>query len=213
MHLTNYAINKRSNKYTSPGKSEQISSEAETRSTTAQENHHTSLTANNERVAGSVQVEQNFSTTSWPNTKDRATTEDRTASTKEDHKDGMREKGLEREKRDDTATAAAAAENDGGESVIQGQDAPVEVESGQGYGGGSEGDGRDERGSKRSLEWFFRWLEEGGRDAGALWREVENLVVKTLASAQPSLAQAYRSCFCGETRRARRFLLCLRCPE
>ncbi|CAM9516685.1 unnamed protein product, partial [Ectocarpus sp. 4 AP-2014] len=54
--------------------------------------------------------------------------------------------------------------------------------------------------SKRSLEWFFGWLEEGGRDSAALWREVADLVVKTLVTAQPSLERAYCACFCGEAR-------------
>lgn len=61
-------------------------------------------------------------------------------------------------------------------------------------------DKEDERGSKRSLDWFFRWLEGQGHNSAALWREVASLVVKTLATAQPSLARAYRACLCGETR-------------
>lgn len=56
----------------------------------------------------------------------------------------------------------------------------------------------NETGSKRSLDWFFVWLESEGGDAGALWREVAGLVVKTLATAQPSLAKAYRACLYGE---------------
>lgn len=66
---------------------------------------------------------------------------------------------------------------------------------------GREGKEQRKRGaSKRSLEWFFGWLEEEGRDSAALWREVVDLVVKTLITAQPSLARAYCACFCGEAR-------------
>lgn len=67
-------------------------------------------------------------------------------------------------------------------------------------GAAVEPNGEEEKGSKRSLEWFFRWLDREGRDSAALWREVAGLVVKTLVTAQPSLARAYRACFCEETK-------------
>ncbi|CAM9214538.1 unnamed protein product, partial [Ectocarpus sp. 13 AM-2016] len=76
--------------------------------------------------------------------------------------------------------------------------------SNNGDDGTPRGGDRKEEGkrgaSKRSLEWFFGWLEEGGRDSAALWREVADLVVKTLITAQPSLERAYCACFCGEAR-------------
>lgn len=193
MHLTNYAINKRSNKYIPPGKSK-ASSEAETRSTAVGEHHHTSSAANNKRVGGFVEIQHDSSPRSnRSNTHGLETKDDHTTSRSTDHKCGLCGKGLKR------TNGTVVVDEDGVVLVNLGQDVPVAAETERNQGGLKD-DGRDERGSKRSLEWFFRWLEEGGRDAGALWREVANLVVKTLASAQPSLAQAYRSCFCGETR-------------
>ena len=52
----------------------------------------------------------------------------------------------------------------------------------------------DGQGSKRSLIWFKKWLAENGHDVDAMWRRLDDMLIKTLLSVQPALAHNYRSC-------------------
>lgn len=61
--------------------------------------------------------------------------------------------------------------------------------SGQGGQSGDEG-----KSSKRSLTWLWDWMRERAMDPDAVWRDIADVVVKTLISVQPSLAQTYRTC-------------------
>jgi len=49
-------------------------------------------------------------------------------------------------------------------------------------------------GSKRHLDWFRKHLKDEGHDDDLLFQEIEQLIVKTLLSVQPSLAHYYKSC-------------------
>ena len=53
---------------------------------------------------------------------------------------------------------------------------------------------QDDIGHKRSLASTYRLLAAQGRDVEALQREIEDIVIKTLCSVQPSLSHYYRSC-------------------
>lgn len=48
--------------------------------------------------------------------------------------------------------------------------------------------------SKRSLKWLRNWLDENGMESNKVWSNICDVVVKTLISIQPSLAEAYRDC-------------------
>ena len=43
----------------------------------------------------------------------------------------------------------------------------------------------DGEGSKRSLEWFFSWLRENGKNPDAVWNDMADVVIKTLIAGQP----------------------------
>jgi len=52
----------------------------------------------------------------------------------------------------------------------------------------------DEKSSKRSLAWLWEWMLKHNMDAEGVWRDISDVVVKTLISIQATLAQSYRSC-------------------
>ncbi|XP_063053427.1 tubulin polyglutamylase ttll6-like [Engraulis encrasicolus] len=54
-----------------------------------------------------------------------------------------------------------------------------------------------QKGSKRKLSWLRVWLERHSYDAGATWRSIEDVIVKTLLVAAPVLRQNYRTAFPG----------------
>jgi tubulin polyglutamylase TTLL6/13 len=49
-------------------------------------------------------------------------------------------------------------------------------------------------GHKRSLEWTFDFLQAQGYDVERLKKRINDLVIKTLCTVQPSIAHTYRSC-------------------
>ncbi|CAF0873151.1 unnamed protein product [Rotaria sp. Silwood1] len=49
-------------------------------------------------------------------------------------------------------------------------------------------------GSKRSLKFLFEYLRKQNQDANTLWRDIQNIVIKTVFLAQPHLFAAYRMC-------------------
>ncbi|XP_051956847.1 tubulin polyglutamylase TTLL7-like [Xyrauchen texanus] len=60
---------------------------------------------------------------------------------------------------------------------------------------------RDEtvdKGSKRSIGWFTEFLRTNDYDVGKFWRDVSELVVKTLIVAEPHVLHAYRMCRPGQ---------------
>ena len=52
----------------------------------------------------------------------------------------------------------------------------------------------EEQSSKRSLGWLWNWLSSKGMDSEGVWRDISDIIVKTLISIQATLAQSYRSC-------------------
>ncbi|XP_051529220.1 tubulin polyglutamylase TTLL7 isoform X2 [Myxocyprinus asiaticus] len=60
---------------------------------------------------------------------------------------------------------------------------------------------RDEtvdKGSKRSIGWFTEFLRTNDYDVAKFWRDVSELVVKTLIVAEPHVLHAYRMCRPGQ---------------
>ncbi|KAM3828497.1 tubulin polyglutamylase TTLL13 isoform 2-T2 [Vipera latastei] len=53
----------------------------------------------------------------------------------------------------------------------------------------------DNTGSKRKLSTLNAWLREHGCDTAELWRDIEDIVIKTLIAAHPVLKHNYRTCF------------------
>ncbi|CAF0804560.1 unnamed protein product [Rotaria sordida] len=49
-------------------------------------------------------------------------------------------------------------------------------------------------GSKRSLKFLFEYLRTQNQDATTLWKDIQNIVIKTVFLAQPHLFAAYRMC-------------------
>ncbi|KAG8140106.1 hypothetical protein E2320_002856 [Naja naja] len=55
---------------------------------------------------------------------------------------------------------------------------------------------RDEdSGSKRKLSTFNKYMEQNGYDTGQIWKDIEDVVIKTLISAHPVLKHNYLTCF------------------
>jgi tubulin polyglutamylase TTLL6/13 len=50
-----------------------------------------------------------------------------------------------------------------------------------------------DKGHKRHISWFWQHLENVGQSSAKIKREIEDIIVKTLLIAQPSLAHLYRS--------------------
>lgn len=62
------------------------------------------------------------------------------------------------------------------------------------YVQGEEESGDEESGHKRSLTAILDILEACGADKEKLYREIKDIIVKTLATGQPYLSHLYRSC-------------------
>ncbi|XP_070623587.1 tubulin polyglutamylase TTLL6 isoform X2 [Erythrolamprus reginae] len=59
---------------------------------------------------------------------------------------------------------------------------------------------RDEdSGSKRKLSTFNRYMEQNGYDTEEIWKDIEDVVIKTLISAHPVLKHNYLTCFPNHT--------------
>ena len=59
------------------------------------------------------------------------------------------------------------------------------------------GSAAGETGSKRTLKWFRRWLDEHGHDSRAVWGAMADMIIKAVIAAQPHLAATYRRCING----------------
>ncbi|KAL8197332.1 UNVERIFIED_CONTAM: hypothetical protein K2H54_020492 [Gekko kuhli] len=53
----------------------------------------------------------------------------------------------------------------------------------------------DNTGSKRKLSTLNVWMREHGYDTAELWRDIEDIIIKTLIAAHPVLRHNYRTCF------------------
>ncbi len=53
-------------------------------------------------------------------------------------------------------------------------------------------------GSKRSLKWFNEYLRTHDYDVAYLWRNITEIILKTLIVAQPHVLHAYRMCRPGQ---------------
>lgn len=53
----------------------------------------------------------------------------------------------------------------------------------------------EESGSKRRISTINSWLHENGFDVDKLWKEVDDVIIKTLISAYAVLKHNYRTCF------------------
>lgn len=58
----------------------------------------------------------------------------------------------------------------------------------------AEDEDDEDVGHKWTLSALMSWLEEEGHDVDRLWLRIEDIIIKTLCVAQPSLAHTYRSC-------------------
>ncbi|XP_029138886.1 tubulin polyglutamylase TTLL6 [Protobothrops mucrosquamatus] len=59
---------------------------------------------------------------------------------------------------------------------------------------------RDEdSGSKRKLSTFNKYMDQNGYDTGQIWKDIEDVVIKTLISAHPILKHNYLTCFPNHT--------------
>jgi hypothetical protein len=50
-----------------------------------------------------------------------------------------------------------------------------------------------EKGHKRSLKWFLKYIDAQGNDSSLLWNEIKSIALKTIASIQPILKHYYSS--------------------
>jgi len=53
----------------------------------------------------------------------------------------------------------------------------------------------EQNGSKRKLETITQYLADKGMDVDKMWRDIDDLIVKTLISAHPVIQHNYRTCF------------------
>ena len=60
--------------------------------------------------------------------------------------------------------------------------------------GDEESSGDEESGHKRSLKAIMNILKACGADKEKLMQDIKDIIVKTMATAQPTLAHLYRSC-------------------
>ena len=52
----------------------------------------------------------------------------------------------------------------------------------------------DDKGHKRSLTFALKYMQEMGHDSDKVLSDIKSVIVKTLISVQPTLAQTYRYC-------------------
>ncbi|XP_077171133.1 tubulin polyglutamylase TTLL6 isoform X5 [Paroedura picta] len=57
----------------------------------------------------------------------------------------------------------------------------------------------DDSGSKRKLSTFNKHMAENGYETGPIWKDIEEVVVKTLISAYPIIKHNYLTCFPNHT--------------
>ena len=53
-------------------------------------------------------------------------------------------------------------------------------------------------GSKRSLKYFNEYLRQRDYDVGYMWKNITEIILKTLVVAQPHVLHAYRMCRPGQ---------------
>ncbi|XP_013855480.1 tubulin polyglutamylase TTLL7 isoform X1 [Austrofundulus limnaeus] len=61
-----------------------------------------------------------------------------------------------------------------------------------------ERDETEDKGSKRSINWFTEFLRTNDYDVAKFWGDISELVVKTLIVAEPHVLHAYRMCRPGQ---------------
>ncbi|XP_059938167.1 tubulin polyglutamylase TTLL6 [Mesoplodon densirostris] len=54
-------------------------------------------------------------------------------------------------------------------------------------------------GSKRKLSTFNVYMESHGYNVGQIWRDIEDIIIKTLISAHPNIKHNYHTCFPNHT--------------
>ena len=57
----------------------------------------------------------------------------------------------------------------------------------------------DETAHKRTLTSVFKTLRNMGKDVDKMWKEVKDIIIKTLLTVQPDLAHNYRTCQPADT--------------
>ena len=59
----------------------------------------------------------------------------------------------------------------------------------------------DQTGSKRSVSYVLKYIEDNvhGQTVEKLWKSIDEIIVKTMISAQPKLENKYRACFPHDT--------------
>ncbi|EDV26522.1 uncharacterized protein TRIADDRAFT_22537 [Trichoplax adhaerens] len=53
----------------------------------------------------------------------------------------------------------------------------------------------EESGSKRKLTTLNKWFKNNGYDVDKIWKDIEDIIIKTLITAHPILVHNYRTCF------------------
>jgi tubulin polyglutamylase TTLL6/13 len=52
----------------------------------------------------------------------------------------------------------------------------------------------DDVGNKRSLTWFYKYLEDLGHDTTAMIAKISQIITKTICMVQPTLAHSVKTC-------------------
>lgn len=61
-----------------------------------------------------------------------------------------------------------------------------------------EGDTNGETGTKRSLKYLFEHLRRNNKDTSKLWKNIQDIILKTLLVAEPYLFHTYKMCRPGQ---------------
>ena len=61
-----------------------------------------------------------------------------------------------------------------------------------------EKSGKTDTGSKRSLKFFNEYLRHNDFDVAYLWRNITDMIIKTLIVSHPHVLHAYRMCRPGQ---------------
>jgi tubulin polyglutamylase TTLL7 len=61
-----------------------------------------------------------------------------------------------------------------------------------------EGDTKGETGTKRSLKYLFEHLRRNNKDTSKVWKNIQDIILKTLLVAEPYLFHTYKMCRPGQ---------------
>jgi tubulin polyglutamylase TTLL7 len=61
-----------------------------------------------------------------------------------------------------------------------------------------QGDSNGETGTKRTLKFLFEHLRKSGIDSSKVWRNIQDIILKTLLVAEPYLFHTYKMCRPGK---------------